>query len=234
MKTLDVVSKLSVIVIVFLLATGVNRLLSIDKKVKNFYTYKNIKINLNQVKSLRLRVDYIITYKEDDSKDIFHKYSTALNEQEIKNINTFLEEAKKSEYYSVEITTYMLFDTQKIELFHSPRYLKLPNKYSVNTNLLRELQSYGIDDFQYQNLLKLKDKIYTDRVKFYEDVISFAKLKDSSWAKKYIINLGVDANTALFMAHIESKDSENLMSEDALKNSVSELMGAYEVYEAIE
>jgi hypothetical protein len=234
MKTLDIVSKLSIVVIVFLLAIGVNKLLSLDKKATNFYTYKNIKINLQQVKSVKIRVEYIITDKEDDTKNIFKKYTTSLNENEINNIDTLLKEAQKSEYYNIEIATYMLFDTQKIELFHSPRYLKLPTHYSVNKNFLRELQSYGIDDFQYKNLLTLKDKIYTDRGKFYEDVINLAKLKDSPWARKHIINLGVDTSSVLFMQNIEAEDTENLMSVAALKATIVKLAASYKVYEAIE
>ena len=217
-----------------LLATGVNRLLSIDNKSTNFYSYENVKINLKQVKSMNLRVDYIITYKEDDTKDIFHKYSTSLDENEIKNIHKFLEEASESEYYNIEMVSYMLFDQQKVELFHSTRYLKLPSNYSVNENLLARLESYGLDDFQYKNLLKLKGKVYTDRAKFYEDVISFAKLKDSQWAKDNIVSLGVDANTAKFLSYLKPEDSENLIIDKEIEKSISELTQAYESYEAIE
>jgi hypothetical protein len=181
-----------------------------------------------------LKVDYIITYKEDSEKDIFSKYTTSLDENEIQNIHTFLENVSQSDYYNVEIVSYMLFDEKRLELFHSPRYLKLPSSYKVNKELLSTLQEYGVDDFQYKNLLKIEDKIYTDRTSFYKDVISFAKLKESQWLRNNIIRLGVDSKTAEFLENVDFKESEKLIGEKEIKESMSHLLDAYKSYEAIE
>jgi len=230
MKFLDIFTKLSILVI---LIVGVNKLINIEKHEAKFYEYNNMKVNLAQVKVVRARVDYIITYKEDNNIDIFRKYSTSLNAQELENIKGFLELAKKSEFYNVEIETYMLFDKQKIALYHSPHFLKHATTYSVNENLLSQLSAYGLDGFQYKNLTKIKDVVYDDVNKFFDDVISYAKLKKSNWSQENIPRLGLGSNANKFMRNVNMQVAQKSMSDEDIKAIIKEMQESYEVYAGI-
>lgn len=233
MKLLDIFSKLSTLLILVILIVGVTKLINIDRNESKFYEYKNMKINLAQVKEVRARVDYIITYKEDDNIDIFRKYSTNLNATEIENIKGFLSLANKSEFYSVELETYMLFDRQKIELYRSPRFLKHATTYSVNENLLSQLSAYGLDGFQYNNLTKIKDVVYDDVNKFFDDVVSYAKLKKSNWSQENIPKLGLGSNANKFMSNVDMKISEKSLTDEDIKAIVQDLQDSYGVYSGI-
>ena len=233
MKFLDIFSKLSILLILVILIVGVAKLVSIDKNESKFYEYNNVKINLAQVKEIRARVDYIITYKEDDNIDIFRKYSTHLNAAEIESIKGFLTLAKTSEFYNVEIETYMLFDKTKIGLYHSPRFLKHATTYSVNENLLSKLSAYGLDGFQYNNLTKIKDVVYDDVNKFFDDVVSYAKLKKSNWSQQNIPKLGLGSNANKFMSKVDMKITEKTLTDEDIKVIVKDMQDSYGVYNGI-
>jgi len=233
MKFLDIFSKLSILLILVILIIGLTKLVNIEKYESKFYEHNNMKINLAQVKVIRARVDYIITYKEDNNIDIFRKYSTSLNAQEIENIKGFLSLSQKSEFYNVEVETYMLFDKQRVVLYHSPRFLKHATTYSVNENLLSKLSTYGLDGFQYKNLTKIKDIVYDDVNKFFDDVISYAKLKKSNWSQENIPKLGLGLNANKFMQNVDMSIPQKSMSDEDLKAILSNMKESYEVYAGI-
>jgi len=230
MKILDLLSKVAILIILVLLGVGVYRLTTIDKKGSSFYEYKNTKINLKQVRRITPRVDYIITYKEDNNINIFRTYSTSLNDKEIHSIEKFLHLAQKSEFYNVEVIAYMMFDKEKIELYHSHRYLKYAKEYSVNDELLGKLSADGLDEYQYKSLEQLKDKVYDDANKFFDDVISYARLKRSPWSKKNIPQLGLGANGNKFMSKLSKDAKENELHEEDIQNIVKNLHTSYEHY----
>lgn len=233
MKFLDILSKLSIVLILVILIIGVNKLIYIEKNESKFYEYNNMKINLAQVKVVRARVDYIITYKEDDNIDIFRKYSTSLNAQELENIKGFLTLAKKSEFYNIEIETYMLFDKQKIALYRSPHFLKHATTYSVNADLLSQLSAYGLDSFQYENLTKIKDVVYDDVNKFFDDVVSYAKLKKSSWSQENIPRLGRGSNANRFMKNVDMQVVEKSINDEDIQTIIVNMQDSYDVYVGI-
>lgn len=233
MKFLDIISKLSIFLILIILIVGVTKFISIEKNESNFYEYKNMKINLEQVKMVEAKVDYIITYKEDDNIDIFRKYSTPLNSNEIANIEGFLSLAKTSEFYNVEIVTYMLFDKQKIELYHSPRFLKHATTYTVNENLLSQLSVYGLDEFQYKNLTKIKNVVYDDANKFFNDVLAYAKLKNSNWSQEHIPKLGLSANANKFMSSVDMKVEQKSLNDENIKAIINNMKESYGTYNGI-
>ncbi len=228
MKWLDILSKLSVLVILFVLITT-----TAEKKDRFFFEYKNTKINLNQVKKIVPKVDYIITYKEDNSTDVFRKHSTLLNEKEIKNIEAALKMAIKSDFYNVEVLSYMMLDNEKVVLSHSSQYLKKATHYSVNDNLLQELRKYGLDDYQYKNLLQLKDKVYEDSQTFFNDVISYAKLRKMRWVEENIPQLGLQPNGAKFMQILADDAVENEITEKDIQTIIKDLQNSYAVYVGI-
>lgn len=225
MKWLDILSKLSIIVILFLFITIIT-----EKKESQFFEYKNTKINLNQVKKITPKVDYIITYKEDNSTDIFRKYSTLLNEKEIKNIEAALKMAIKSDFYNVEVLSYMMLDSEKVILSHSSQYLKKATHYSVNDNLLQELRKYGLDDYQYKNLSQLKDKVYDDSQTFFNDVLNYAKLRKMRWVEENIPQLGLQPNGAKFMRILADDAVEKEITEQDIQTIIKDLQNSYAVY----
>ena len=233
MKFLDIFSKLSILLILVILIVGVTKLGNFEKHESKFYEYNNMKINLAQVKVIRARVDYIITYKEDDNMNIFRKYSTSLNAGEIDNIKGFLSLSQKSEFYNVEVETYMLFDKKKVVLYHSPHFLKHATTYSVNENLLSQLRAYGLDSFQYKNLEKIKDVVYNDVNKFFDDVISYAKLKKSNWSEKNIPKLGLGSNANKFMQNVDMSLPQKSLSDEDIKTIVLKMQESYKVYDGI-
>jgi len=227
MKFLDILSKVATFLILVIIIIV---MLDLQDKPSMFYEYKDSKINLTQVKKIEPRVDYIITLKEDKSRDIFRKYSTPLNEKEIKNIEAILSLAQKSEYYNVEIIAYMMLDAQKVDLYHSNRYVKRVSNYSVNENLLDTLSNYGLDDFQYSNLEKLKGVVYEDSIKFLDDVVAYAKLKKSGWSEDNIPTLGLGTDGIKFMKNIPQEVADNNLSNDDIKGIVGSLNNAYSMY----
>jgi len=233
MKFLDILSKLSSVIGLVLLVIAVNLLSGVNKQKSSFYEYEGKKINLYLVKNIVPRVDYIITYKEDKVDDIFRKYSTILNEEEIENIENFLELAQKSDFYSVKVIAYMLFDGENIKLYNSAHFLKQPNKYVVGDRLLSRLKSYGLDEFQYESLLKLRGIVYKDKEKFLEDVLASAHLKDTEWLRESIVQLARDSKANAFMRNVSDGVEDKELSSDAIHNIVTGLKEAYRNYNGI-
>jgi len=231
MKAVDVLIK---VIILVLLVIGIIKLTHIETKSENFFEYNGSKINLQKVYKITPRVEYIITFKEDSKKDIFRKYSTALNEKEIQNIGSFLALAKESKYYSVAVSAFMMFDNRKVELFRSSDYLKLAHEYEVNEYLLEVLNSYGLDSFQFTNLEKLKGKVYTDRENFLEEVVAYGKLKREGWIETNIPRLGLGANAILFMEDVSSEREEKPLTQDEIDSILTHLGEAYSVYKGLE
>ena len=230
MKFLEFLNKLSFVIGVVLLLIAVNLLSSINKQKSDFYEYEGKKINLSMVKHVIPRVDYVITYKEDKEEDIFRKYSTSLNEKEMKNIESFLKLAKESKFYSVEIVAYMMFDSEKIKLYHSPHYLKEASEYVVGNDFLNTLKLHGLDSFQYENLAKIKDIIYKDKEKFLEDVLAYAKLKDSEWMRQNIEELARDTKANVFMKNINNGAENKELNADDVETITDSLQEAYSKY----
>lgn len=233
MKLLDVLSRVSVVLVFVLMVLILNKLDDVEIKSKNFYEYKNTKINLNLIKNITPRVDYIITYKEDKLEDIFRSYSTTLDEEEINNIHSLLDFAQKSEFYSVEIIAYMKFDERDVELFLSDKYVKKPSSYRVNQSMLTTLRDYGIDDFQYNNLVKLQDKVYESAALFYEDVTAYAKLKKDAWTEQNIPLLGLGDNGVRFAQNINLKSEERVLTQEDVTTIIKGLEAAYSEYKSL-
>jgi len=234
MKIVEITQKISIYIIVILLIVITSKLINMESEESQFYEYKNSKINLKQVKKIIPRLEYIITYKEDDNIDVFRKYTTPLNPKEIKNVESFLYLAQKSEFYNVEVISFMLFDDEKIPLYHSQRFLKSPANYSVNENMLSKLSSYGLDDMQYENLKQLKKKVYNDANVFFEDVISYAKIKRSEWSQENIPKLGLGLNAEKFLSTLSDGVEQRELTKKEILDIVKELKKSYKQYDGIE
>ena len=234
MKIVEITQKISIYIIVILLIVITSKLINMESEESQFYEYKNSKINLKQVKKIIPRLEYIITYKEDDNIDVFRKYTTPLNPKEIKNVENFLYLAQKSEFYNVEVISFMLFDDEKIPLYHSQRFLKSPANYSVNENMLSKLSSYGLDDMQYENLKQLKKKVYNDANVFFEDVISYAKIKRSEWSQENIPKLGLGLNAEKFLSTLSDGVEQRELTKKEILEIVKELKKSYKQYDGIE
>jgi len=233
MKFLDILSKLSLIMIFILLLIGLNKIGKTEKSEGRFYEYKDSKINLQTVRKIVPRVDYIITYKGDVYDDIFKKHSLSLNEKEIQNIDTLLRKVLTSEYYSVEIAAYMLLDNEKVELYHSERYLKFASEYKVSDGMLEKLYAYGLDDLQAKNLSKIKDKVYENPKDFFEDVVSYAKLNVSAWSRENIPKFGLDSSANKFMNGLSVDATEHNLTVESVESIKKSLLEAYNVYDGI-
>lgn len=230
MNILDNLYKVLVLVLLFSITIATYSLVGMNKKGGNFYTYKDTKINLLQVKKIHPRVSYYATLSSDSLPEINKLFSTTLNDKEIQNIEKFLKLSQDSEFYNIEIQAFMMFDDQKIELYKSPTYTKYARKYSVNPYLLETLKIYGLDDFQYANLLKIKDKIYTSKEKFLEDVLTYARLKHSHWSEKNIPILGLGEKAAKFMHNVDTNEKENLLDVKGISEILHGLKEANEKY----
>ncbi|MEA3370206.1 MAG: hypothetical protein U9Q40_02575 [Campylobacterota bacterium] len=228
MKVVETVYKVLVLLMLMLLVLGLYEL--VEKK--NFYEYESSKINLLQVKKVESRVSYYATLAEDTSHDINRKFSTTLNRDELENIKSFLTAAKSSEFYNIEIVAYLLLDDTSVELYKSEKFIKYAGQYSVNEYLLRTLQNYGIDDFQYKSLLSLKGEVFTDKQKFTDAVVNAAKLKQGSWTQENIPKLGLGKKGVKFMKSATEIKEKHLSDED-IEMILSQLEKALETYEGI-
>ncbi len=233
MKLQEIIYKVLVLFILVVLSVGVFKLGNKAGCKANFYEYKNSKINLLQVKRITPRVSYYATLAEDKSEDINRKFSTIFHKKEIQNIKEFLTLAKNSEFYNIEIAAFMMFDNKEIELYKSDKFFKYAGQYSVNDYLLETLNNYGIDEFQYKNLLALKGKIYTDRDKFVDEVVMYAKLKKGSWTDENIPKLGLGKNGVKFMNGLSDEIKENHLQDEDIENIILNLEKAFNIYEDI-
>ena len=233
MKLQEIIYKVLVLFMLVVLSVGVFKLVEESNSKTNFYEYKNSKLNLLQVKRITPRVSYYATLAEDKSEDINRKFSTIFHKKEIQNIEKFLTLAKNSEFYNIEIIAYMMFDKKEVELYKSDRFFKYAGQYSVNEYLLETLNNYGIDEFQYKNLLALKGKTYTDKDKFVNDVVMYAKLKKGSWTDENIPKLGLGKNGVKFMNAVSQGIKENHLADEDIKNIIVNLEKALSVYEGI-
>ena len=224
------ITKVLLLIIIFIAGFATYNLIDINKKSTKFYEYEKGKINLLQVSKINPRVEYYATLSQDENLDINRKYSTTLNLDEISNIETFLATTKDSEFYNIEINTYMMFDNQRVNIYKSPRYVQLPSHYQVNDYMLSVLKVYGIDEFQYEGLMKLKEKIFEGREKFIDSVISVAKLNRSEWVLKNIPILGLGEKSAEFLTELDSDVKERFLSDSEIKIISEKLHGSYSSY----
>lgn len=224
---------LVLVILIILLFISYKVFGAVDSK-SSFYEYRGVKVNLAQVHKIEPRVSYYATLSSDSYEQINKQYSTKLDMNEIQNIKNFLTMAPQSDFYNIEISAYMMFDDEKIELYHSQQYIKLSKEYSVNEYLLETLQAYGIDDFQYKNLLKIKDKKYKSRDKFIDDVILYAKLRRGAWSEKEIPRLGLSKKGDKFMQALPEDLEEKLLQEKDIKAIVVGLTRAYSEYLGIQ
>lgn len=212
------------------LVAGLFCLKSINEKSAKFYEYENIKINLTKVKHIQPRINYVLTLSQDKDEDIHRLYSTSLNKEEIAKIENFLELAKSSEFYDIQIAAYMMFDNEKIDLFKSKRFVKLPSHYKITEYMLKVLRSYGLDEFQYNNLLKFKSQEFTTKDELVDFVIDRAKLNRNEWIVKKIISLGVGVKEGVFMKDIDNDTKELLIYDDDIEDIVDSLKSSYDNY----
>ena len=233
MKLQEVIYKVLVLFMLVVLSVGIFKLNYKGESKTNFYEYKNSKINLLHVKRITPRVSYYATLAEDKAEDINRKFSTTFHKKEIQNIREFLTLAKNSEFYNIEIVAYMMLDDTEVELYKSDKFFKYAGQYSVNNYLLNTLDNYGIDEFQYKNLSVLKDKIYTDKNKFVDDVVMYAKIKKGSWADENIPKLGLGKNGIKFMNSVSQELKEKHLQDEDIDNIILNLEKAFNVYEAI-
>ena len=233
MKLQEIIYKVLVLFMLVVLSVGVYKLVEKDNSKTNFYEYKNSKINLLQVKKITPRVSYYATLAEDKTEDINRKFSTMFHKEEIQNIKKFLELAKNSEFYNIEITVFMMFDNREVELYKSNRFFKYAAQYSVNDYLLETLNNYGIDEFQFKNLSAQKGKVYTDKEKFVNDVVMYAKLKKGSWTDENIPKLGLGKKGVKFMNGVTQEIKEYHLQDEDINNIISNLEKALSAYEEI-
>ena len=233
MKLQEVIYKILVLFMLVVLSVGVFSLIDREESKTNFYEYENSKINLLQVKRIIPRVSYYATLAEDKAEDINRKFSTIFHKKEIQNIKEFLTLAKNSEFYNIEIVAYMMLDDTEVELYKSDRFFKYAGQYSVNNYLLETLDHYGIDEFQYKNLSAIKGKIYTDKKKFVDDVVIYAKLKKGSWTEENIPKLGLGKNGIKFMDEVSQELKENHLKEEDINNIILNLEKALNIYKEI-
>lgn len=231
MKLAEKVKLLLLGLILIALIAGLFCLKNINAKVTNFYEYENKKINLAQVKLIQPRIDYIVTLSQDKEKDMHRVYSTSLNDEEISKIEKFLELSKHSDFYDIKIYAYMMLDNQKVDLFESKRYIKLPSKYVISQHMLDVLKTYGLDNLQYKNLFKYKSKKFIKKDEFVDFVIDRAKLKRSDWLVAKIISLGLGYKEKVFMSKIAIDETEHLLDDneeeiiDSLKSAYGKYLG---------
>jgi len=230
MKQIDLLAKVSSVIVAIVV---IALFFKLENQRGNFYQYDDRKINLLQIKEIRGGIDYIITHKGDEYIELFQKHRLSLDEKNIHKVVSRLKEVYKSEYYSAELVAYMIFDDEKIELFHSKRYLKKVENYSVNEYLLKVLKSHGIDEYQYRNIETLKGKVFNDREKFLEEVTTVGKLKKDGWCEKNIPVLGLNENGIRFMNSIDIEDKERLLTEKEIEKIEDALFEALDKYESI-
>jgi len=199
----------------------ISNIYSLLENKSNFYEYNNTKINLLQVKKISIRVVY-----SDSNKH----YNAALSEEEIVNIEKFLLQTSKKKFYNIQLSISFNFDNQVIQLYQSPRYLKLPKTYTINPYMLETLQTYGLDAFQYKSLQKLQDKMYKDKKKFVDDVITFARLKRNEWSENHIPLLGLGQDAHKFMQNIQENQKEHTMKVEDINIIILELHKARNKY----
>ena len=64
MKYMEILSKVSIVLILVFVIAGVGELVQMNQKAITFYEYQDKKINLKLVKHIVPKVDYIITYDQ--------------------------------------------------------------------------------------------------------------------------------------------------------------------------
>jgi len=230
MKVIENVKLLLLSSILIALVVGLFRLSGIDEKLTNFYQFDNKKINLATVKYVQSRVDYVATLSQDKDEDFNRKYSTHFNLDEISKIEKFLELSKKSDFYDIQINAYMMFDNEKINLFQSKRFVKLPSNYKVTPYMIGKLNAYGLDEHQNQNPTKLQEQVFSKKDEFVNTVIDRAKLRKSDWLVANIAMMGVGQKEGNFLKNIENDTPEILLEKSDIKEIINSLKAAHDNY----
>ena len=212
------------------LIVGVFNLVEINEKSTKYYQYENGKINTFQVKTIRPRVEYFATLSQDEEIKVNKKYSTSLNEGELENLRAILSAVKDSDYYRVEIVSFLAFDEEKANVYKSQRYLKNPSLYSVTKRMLDTLRTHGIDDYQYEKLSKMQGESFSDKKEFVDKVIAVGKLKRNDWVERNVPTLGLSAKAARFVNSLDIERRDNLLEDDDVEKIMDELNGVYDAY----
>lgn len=234
MKLFDGLIKSIVILIFVLFLFALYEIQEIRTLLTRFYEYEGKKINLIQVKEIEPRVDYMIAYDKSSDLDTFYRHSQQITEKEIASLNEILQKAQKSDFYEIEFLVYLLFDDQKIVLYHSPLFFKAVKHYSVNDNMLQTLKNYGIDEYQHKGIASIKGQVYQDKERFIDDVVHLGKLKKSEWSKKNIPLLGMDQRAAAFTKQLDGNEHEKLLQDEDREKIIQALQRAYQTYMSIQ
>jgi len=233
-KIEDKVFKLLVLLILIIIVFSLWKISDIFIGKKTFYEYRGTKINLLQVHKIEPKISYRISSPDDNFENINKQYNVQFNTNEINKIVKLLKVISSKSYYNIEIIAYMIFDKRQIELYRSKHYIKYPQYYSVNEYLLETLRAYGIDDFQYNSLLKIKGIKYKSRNKFIEEVVSYGKLKRGRWSDTEIPRLGLNRKGDRFVQTLEDNLQENILTQKDRTSIIEGLEDAYKAYLGIQ
>jgi hypothetical protein len=98
--------------------------------------------------------------------------------------------------------------------------------------MLEVLKNYGIDNYQYNSLMAIKDQKYADKNKFIDDVVRYGKLKKSQWSEENIPNLGIGKEAMNFLS--QTGGEENLLKDEDVTAIIETLAKTYEEYIGIQ
>lgn len=187
-----------------------------------WYDYGNGKINLKNINFIKPVIQATLSLSDGPLKEIGVQFTEPLTEENATKYKSFLtkENTISSDFYAIQIHTYVMFDAFKLDLFDSDMLIKRPEKYSVNDFMLKKIKDQGVPENAIERLkTNSKDQIF-DRDGFIKFLGTNDINLDNYWVKEVLINTGLGEKGYKFIEkygiNSKDKDSEHLASENDL------------------
>ena len=199
-----------------------------------WYDYGDGKINLSKVDHIRPLIRSTLTLPDDPTDEMFAQFNESLNEINVKKYRNILttKDILASDFYAIQVETYVMFDSFKLKIYESDLYIKLPELYRVNAHMIKQMRANNVPNESIEKLQNESKKLNSagvDRTAFIKLLKDSSFNMDSAWVQNTLIDLGLGEKGLLFVDKYKNsvKRKASEADVDRLREKLSESLKRY-------
>ena len=166
--------------------------------------------------------------------EMFAQFNEPLSDANVKKYRDILttKDILASDYYAIQVETYVMFDSFKLKIYESDFYIKLPELYRVNAYMIQQMRANKVPNESIEKLQNESKKLNSKGV----DRTAFIKLlkdsnfnMDSTWVQNTLIDLGLGEKGLLFVEKYKNsvKRSASEADVERLREKLTESLKRY-------
>lgn len=199
-----------------------------------WYDYGDGKINLSKVDHIRPLIRSTLTLPDDSTGEMFAQFNESLNDINVKKYRNILttKDILASDYYAIQVETYVMFDSFKLKIYESDFYIKLPELYRVNAHMIQQMRANNVPNESIEKLQTESKKLNStgvDRTAFIKLLKDSSFNMDSAWVQNTLIDLGLGEKGLMFINKYKNsvKRSASETDIDKLREKLTESLKRY-------